>query len=153
LKGKIVYYGEISQNEVILSGSLFFSNIYCERRSTMKEVNLLKKWLDFKHMNQKELAEKMGVTPSFISYYINKDDISYRKTTVKKFAEIFEVDPDTFLKGPRIYIEGMDIGSTNQEQVLSDENQIRIRLINFIMKLNDSELRHLHNLLNSYSEL
>lgn len=118
----------------------------------MKEVNLLKKWLDFKHMNQKELAERMGVTPSFISYYINKDDISYRKATVRKFAEVFEVEPDVFLKGPRIYIEGMDIAA-GDDQTLSDENKIRIKLINFIMKLNDSELRHLNNLLASYSEL
>ncbi len=115
----------------------------------MKEVNLLKRWLDFRHMSQKELAEKMGVTQSFISYYVNKDDISYRKVTIRKFADAFGVDVDIFLKGPRVFIETEPIEMDGTD--LTDENQIRIRLVNLIMALSDAELRHIHDLLSRYT--
>lgn len=114
----------------------------------MSQENLIKQWLDFKHMTQKELANKMGVSQSFISYYVNKKNIKYRYTTAEKFANAFEISTQDFLKGPNMQTIGEStLVSDEMSADLKNNDNLRLRIINIIMSSSTEDLSFFHDLL------
>ena len=113
----------------------------------MAQQSTVKQWLDYGHMTQKELAKKMGVSQSFISYYANKTGIKYRYATAEKFANAFDVSYDEFLQGP----PGQ--GESNAESGFEvtgneDEKTLRLRIIDIVMSTDAEDLKLYYNLLN-----
>ena len=105
----------------------------------MPKGSLIKNWLDHKHFSQKELAQKMGVSQSFVSYYVNKENIKYRYKTAVKFSEAFDLDYHEFMKGPPNTFDT----DKEKELALSDnrEDNMRLRIINIVMSSKNEDLK------------
>ena len=112
----------------------------------MPQVSLIKQWLDYKHMTQKELAQKMDVSQSFISYYVNKKNIKYRYKTAEKFSEAFDIDYQEFMKGPNIPSKESEGSSLLSDEVESEEN-MRLRIINIVMSSGNDDLKFYYDFL------
>ena len=110
----------------------------------MQKRTLIKRWLDHKHLNQKELAKKMGVSPSFVSYYVNKEKIKYRHITAERFAKAFDLEYNEFMMGPVDHAPERTVDETITADM---KNNMQLRIINIIMSSNDDDLKFYHNFL------
>ena len=106
-------------------------------------VKQLKKLLLEKGMTQKELADKLKVTKSFVSIYFNGKQ-EPKPATIHKIAKALNVPPSFFIEGQKNFENSGIIGNNNSNNFNGDIKDIKLQLQDHeirILKLENEMLR------------